>query len=140
MTQPGTPPIECDLNRLAQAAAELGLRLVVLHGSRAEGRQEKDSDIDIAILAEGRVDPARQMQIYRRLSQVIESAPVDISLLNRAQPTFLAVVAETGVPLYEAGENEFLRFCSLAARMHADAGKWQQAQEEHLAQGEEPGQ
>lgn len=123
---------------LAQAAGELGLRLVVLHGSRAEGRAEQDSDIDVAVLAEGAVGPARRLQIYRRLGELIGGAPLDISLLNDAQPNFLEVVADTGQPLYEAAPGEFLRFRSLAGRVFADARKWQQAQWEHLEKGREP--
>ena len=130
-------PLDYDPRVLAQIAQELGLRLVVLHGSRAEGREEAGSDIDLAVLAEGAVDAARQMLIFRRLSQVVAGAPLDISLLNGTQPNFLAVVAETGRPLYEAVPNEFLRFCSLALRMFADATKWQAAQTQHLAREEE---
>ncbi len=121
---------------LAQAARDLGLRLVVLHGSRAEGREEEKSDIDLAVLAEGHVDGERRMNIFRRLNQVIGGAPLDISLLNEAQPNFLAVVADTGIALFESQEGEFLRFRSLAARAFADAEKWRQAQWEHLGGGE----
>jgi len=120
---------------LAGAARDLGLRLVVLHGSRAEGREEEKSDIDLAVLAEGHVDGARRMAIFRRLSQVIGGAPLDISLLNEAQPNFLAVVADTGVALWEAQEGEFLRFRSFAGRAFADAEKWRRAQWEHLGGG-----
>ena len=127
--------VQYDHGALAQAAGELGLRLVALHGSRAEGRAEVGSDIDLAVLAEGKVDGARRMEVYRRLSEVIRGASLDISLLNGAQPNFLAVVADTGRALYEVAPGEFLRFRSLAGRVFADAEKWQQAQWEHLGGG-----
>ncbi len=123
---------------LARVARELGLRLVVLHGSRAEGRAEEGSDIDVAVLAEGAVSAARRLEIYRRLGELIGGAPLDISLLNDAQPNFLEVVADTGRPLYEATPGEFLHFRSLAGRVFADARKWQEAQWEHLGGGRAP--
>jgi predicted nucleotidyltransferase len=123
--------------QLDRAARELDLRLVALHGSRAEGREERDSDIDLAVLAEGAVDSERRLQIYQRLGEVITGAPLDISLLNGAQPTFLEVVAETGVPLYQIDENEFLRFRAKAMSMFADAAKWQEAQRALLEPPEE---
>ena len=143
MAKRGKDRIPCDAQALAAAARELDLRLVVLHGSRAEGREEQGSDIDLAVLAGGRLDAARQMAIRRRLSELVTAAPLDISLLNGAQPNFLVVVAETGVLLYETAPNEWLRFRSLAQRIYADAGKWQQAQLEHLQaeaapEGDEP--
>jgi predicted nucleotidyltransferase len=122
---------------LARVGKELGLRLVVLHGSRAEGRAEEGSDIDVAVLADGAVSAARRLRIYRRLGDLIRGAPLDISLLNGAQPNFLAMVADTGRPLYEAAPGEFLRFRSLAGRVFADAHKWQEAQWEHLAESGE---
>ena len=125
--------VEYNQEALEAAARELGLRLVVLHGSRAEGRAEVGSDIDIAVLADGAVEEARRLEIYRRLGPLIEGASLDISLLNGAQPNFMAVVADTGRALYECAPGEFLRFRSLAARMFDDAGKWQRAQWEHLS-------
>lgn len=121
-----------DARKLARVAQELGLRLVVLHGSRAERREEAESDIDVAVLATGEVDTQRRLEVYQRLGEVISGAPLDVSFLNGAQPTFLEIVAETGVPLYEAEETDFVRFQALAMSMFADAGKWQEAQREHL--------
>ncbi len=126
--------VQYDHEALAQTARELGLRLVVLHGSRAEGRAEEGSDIDVAVLAAGTVNGARRMAIYRGLGDLITGASLDISLLNGAQPNFLAVVADTGRPLYEAAPGEFLRFRSLAGSIFADARKWQEAQWEHLGE------
>ena len=125
--------MQYDRRALARVAGALRLRLVVLHGSRAEGRAEVGSDVDIAVLADGSVDEPRRLEIYRRLGALVSGASLDISLLNGAQPNFLAVVADTGHPLYEAVPGEFLRFRSLAARMFCDAQKWQQAQWEHLS-------
>jgi predicted nucleotidyltransferase len=133
----GTEAMHYDRKALARTAGELRLRLVVLHGSRAEGRAEVGSDIDIAVLADGAVDEARRLELYRRLGTLIGGASLDISLLNGAQPNFLAVVADTGHALYEVAPGEFLRFQSLAARMFCDAQKWQAAQWEHLG-GERP--
>lgn len=126
-----------DPARLRRVARRLGLRLVVLHGSRAEGREEMDSDIDLAVLADGEVDALRRLEIYQQLGEVVTAAPVDISLLNGAQPTFLEVVAETGQPLFEAREGEFLRFRSQALGMFSDAAKWEEAQRQVLKFSEE---
>jgi predicted nucleotidyltransferase len=129
-----TEAVQFNPEALDAAARALRLRLVVLHGSRAEGRAEVGSDIDIAVLADGAVEEGRRLEIYRGLGALIGGASLDISLLNGAQPNFMAVVADTGRALWECAPGEFLRFRSLAARMFCDAQKWQQAQWEHLGE------
>jgi predicted nucleotidyltransferase len=137
MASSGRSLLSYDSRKLARVARELGLRLVVLHGSRAERRQERDSDIDLAVLAAGEIGTDRRLDIYQRLGEIITGAPLDLSFLNGAQPTFLEIVAETGVPLFQAEETDFVRFQALAMSMFADAGKWQEAQREHLDQPRE---
>ena len=132
MVPSGRPLLSYDSRKLARVARELRLCLVVLHGSRAERRQERESDIDVAVLAQGEVGTDRRLDIYQRLGEVLTGAPLDLSFLNGAQPTFLEIVAETGVPLFQAEETAFVRFQAVAMSMFADAGKWQEAQREHL--------
>ena len=121
-----------NLEKLDRVARQLDLRLVVLHGSRAEGREEYNSDIDLAVLADGEVTADRRLQIYQRLGEVFTGAPLDISVLNGAQPTFLEMVATTGQALWELRESEFLRFRARANGMFIDAAKWQEAQRQVL--------
>jgi len=87
--------------QLEQVARELGLRMVVLFGSRATGRALRPtSDLDIAVL--DRVVPTwtRWVEVHRALSQVFRPYELDLAFLNTADAFFRLEIMRRGVLLY----------------------------------------
>lgn len=85
--------------RLAQVAQEMGLRLVVLFGSRARGRPPPapDSDVDIAVLG---MPEARYRDGFEALYEVFPEHPLDVVRLENADPLFRHEIMHQGVLLW----------------------------------------
>jgi predicted nucleotidyltransferase len=68
--------IEQAVERLVDAASSP--RLVILFGSRAEGRERVDSDVDLLVVEDAVLDPAQE---YRRLRQALHGLDAGVDLL-----------------------------------------------------------
>jgi predicted nucleotidyltransferase len=96
-----TVAVEYVFGRLEQVARDLGLRMVVLFGSRATGRALRPtSDLDIAVL--DRVVPTwtRWAEVHRALSQVFRPYELDLAFLNTADAFFRLEIMRRAVLLY----------------------------------------
>ncbi len=92
----------------AQAAEKAaGLRLLVLHGSRARGDARGDSDWDLAFLADSTFDPD---DLLARLGEELATDQLDLADLSRASALLRFKTASEGVPLYEREPGLFDRF------------------------------
>jgi predicted nucleotidyltransferase len=94
-----------DLRR--QAADTPGLRLLILHGSRARGDARADSDWDFAWLGDDAVDPDRLMAM---LAEATKADRVDLADLRRAGALLRYRVARDGVVVFEREPSVFLDF------------------------------
>ncbi len=115
--------IQADVEKLREVAQACGLALVVLHGSRAEGRARPDSDADIAIWAFRRPFENGNWvwKVFEGLEEAIECpGRLDIAFLNSQSPILLYEVATRGKVLYEAEPGTFTRFCAYAAQLYDD--------------------
>ena len=91
------------------------LRLAVLFGSAAVGRNRSDSDIDVAILAsESELDDRDELALVRQLTLTVKRE-VDLVRLENASTILKWQVATKGVPLVEGIPGEFARFQARAA-------------------------
>jgi uncharacterized protein len=109
----------------AEAARELGLRLVVLFGSTARS-EARPGDLDLAVLADHALDP---VDLVNYFTVLLGRNDVDVVDLRRADPVLLMQVAREGVPLFEQDVAEFNAFYSLAVRRFADTRKFREAEE-----------
>lgn len=112
MTEPGAgrvgkfPGIQ--LMSAARAAEESrGLRLLVLHGSRARGTAHGLSDWDFAYLADSDFDPDA---LLGRLSEELASDSIDLADLSRASGLLRFKAASDGFLLFEREPGLFDRF------------------------------
>lgn len=93
---------------LPDAAARLpGLRLLVLHGSRARGEAHERSDWDFAYVADRSLDPER---LRATLVEHLETDAVDLADLGTAGALLRYRVARDGVLLLETDPGTFDEF------------------------------
>ncbi|HYL20956.1 MAG TPA: nucleotidyltransferase domain-containing protein [Gemmatimonadales bacterium] len=129
------------LEQLRQAATHVALetpcRLVVLFGSAAraiaggaEGRAPED--LDLGVLAPTAGTPLDTMAVTNGFIRALGVQHVDVADLGRAYPLLLMLVAQEGVPLFEATPGEFARFASLAVRRYADTRKFRELERHQL--------
>jgi len=90
--------LDYDADRLAAAARDADLRLVLLFGSRATGQADEESDLDVAVLAgHRRVDVGA---LYEALGPAFPGHELDVALLNDADPLFRYEVMRAARLLY----------------------------------------
>ncbi len=116
-------------NRLAPLFDEEGLRLVLLFGSVASGKEYQESDIDLGFLFD------RPIDIYaltNRVIQLLKTDRVDVIDLRRASPLLKHSVIRTGKALFEQTPGLFNIFQSLTFRIYVDSKKLRDAQEKAI--------
>lgn len=99
--RPSAPFVAYEPARLEAAARALGLRMVVLFGSRASGSPPPgpESDVDLAVLGHPAQPPA-WIDAYRAFESVFPDLSLDLVLLHEADPLFLYEIFRSGVLLY----------------------------------------
>jgi predicted nucleotidyltransferase len=103
---PDGPPLPLDdLRRRATDIA--GLRLLILHGSRARGDARADSDWDFAWLGDDAVDPDR---LLAKLADSTKADRIDLADLSRAGALLRYRVARDGIVIFERQPESFLSF------------------------------
>lgn len=96
-----------------------GLRLAVLHGSRARGDHGPASDWDIGVLTDGRADLAA---LTADLTAVLGTDDVDVVDLARTSALLRYRAARDGLALLESRPDAFLDFRLEVTRYWCDAG------------------
>jgi predicted nucleotidyltransferase len=105
--------------RLRAHPATGGVRLLVLHGSRANGRHHPGSDWDFGVLTDGATDLAA---LTAALTELLGTDAVDLVDLARASALLRYRAARDGIALLEARRDEFVGFQIEASQYWCDAG------------------
>lgn len=101
--------IASEVGKVARSAP--GLRLLVLHGSRATGKSHAHSDWDFAFVGDAGFDADT---LLARLGETLHSDTIDLADLNRASGLLRFNVASDGIAVFEQEPGVFERF-----RLHA---------------------
>jgi len=117
--------------QLELLAKTFGLRLIVLFGSTARGVMNQDSDVDLGILSEKPLSPARRQHLWSALSALFP-ADVDLTVLNHADPLVCYQVASEGIILHEAIANGWEIWKSYAVRRYWDTHKFRESRSAYL--------
>ena len=105
-------------DRLRGHPALAGVRLLVLHGSRARGDAAAHSDWDLGVLGADADTPA----LVTAVVDAVGTDAVDVADLDRSSALLRYRAARDGVALFEARPGEFERFRLEAVLFWCDAG------------------
>lgn len=107
------------IERAAKAAAGFpGLRLLLLHGSRARGDVHEGSDWDFAFVGEAGVDG---LALGAALATAVGADVVDLADLSRASGLLRYRAARDGLVVHERIPGEHERFWTESVRFWCDA-------------------
>jgi uncharacterized protein YutE (UPF0331/DUF86 family)/predicted nucleotidyltransferase len=96
-----------------------------LFGSHAEGRANRDSDVDVGVLLSRDVFPdvrerfEARLRLYSRLQSAVGRAALDVVVLNDVPPGLAARVVTTGLRVYCADDEAEHAFRRDQARGHS---------------------
>jgi len=113
-------------DRLAPLFNEEGLRIVLLFGSVASGKEYQESDIDLGFLFDRPIDI---LDLTNRVIQLLRTDKVDVIDLSRASPLLKYSAIRQGRALFEQVPGLYNIFKSLTFRVYVDTKKLREAQE-----------
>ena len=103
-----------------------------LFGSRARGKERKDSDWDVAVYFGDDCSPAKRFALRRKmLASVPGRVPVDLVVLNDAPP-FLGHRALQGEPLVMRNRTVCVRYAVRTTSMAIDGQYWRDLYRDRL--------
>jgi predicted nucleotidyltransferase len=103
-----------------EVAAAHGVRLLVQFGSTVRGRAHEASDVDLGVVLE-RPDPdfREYGALVEDLQRSFPDRPVDVAILNHADPLFLKQVMDGATLLY-GSTRQFQELKILAFKRYQD--------------------
>ena len=109
------------------------LKLIILYGSRARETHSKDSDVDVAVLADHPVTLAAKTEVSERMAKrfSVSDEQIDVVDMWDAPPLLAHEVGETGT-LLEGEQFDFIRFRVRAWKRYLDTAKFRRVREQSL--------
>ena len=104
--------------KIAKIAKKFHLKLIVVFGSFASGKNRVDSDLDIAILGIKEISFSEQINLINEFSRVFNKN-IDLSILNNVNPLLLFEVSKNSILLYGSRE-DFVKFKLYAFKVYND--------------------
>jgi len=100
--------------KLTKILKESGVILAYLFGSEARGTSHKESDVDIGVLFDKKIDPKNYLKLEGRLieffSGIYPKKEINIVNLNITSPLLKQVAILEGKPLYIRSETDRILF------------------------------
>ena len=104
---------------LAAIAAKYGIALIIRFGSTVSGQTHAHSDVDLGVLFDGMPSLDDELAVAADLRDIASARPVDMAVLNRADPLLLKLVAAAGRLEY-GDPARFEAFCRYAFKRYHD--------------------
>lgn len=107
-------------NNLQTIAEKYGLDLVMLFGSYAEGRNTKNSDIDIGYMKVKRLSFSTEIQLASDFQTVFKVERADIAYIPSASPLFMYMILQNGQILFKRDLSIFPNIYTYALKRFED--------------------
>jgi predicted nucleotidyltransferase len=116
-----------------QTDAKNNVRLAVLHGSQAKGSANKNSDWDVGILADRKLDLDDRLALADAFAKKfnVPEEKIDIADLRAASPLLQFHVAKEG-KLLEGSPSDFLQYKIFAWKHYESTKKFRKFREQFL--------
>ena len=101
-------PIDGQQLRIAKIAKKFHVKLVILFGSFASGKNKADSDLDIAVLGLNTISFSEQVKLANEFAQIFQK-DVDLTAINGANPLLSFQISKNAVLLF-GSQREFMKF------------------------------
>ena len=110
------------------------INLVYHFGSSLSGKQNEESDLDIAILFSEQPGPEKILQLIEQLTDLFNNE-VDLGILNNASPIFRMQVISKGKNIYFRNSKIKSNFVIRAANEYDDLNYYRHIQEKNILKG-----
>jgi predicted nucleotidyltransferase len=112
--------------RIAELAAQYGLKLVMLFGSAAREKMDAKSDLDIAVLGNSDFYEKRYSDFLYDLTAVEEKEKREIEVvpISDRNPVLLFEIFNGGIPLFYKDEEEYWRIRNWARHTYEENSRF----------------
>jgi len=123
--------LKIDKNKIIDFSKKHHLKLLILHGSYAQGNATPQSDIDIGILSQDKIDWEKYSAILRNFGEIFGDK-FDPVFLNNAEPMINYYVALKGKVLFEAAQADFANFKIQSIARYLDTKKFRDLEKQYI--------
>jgi predicted nucleotidyltransferase len=123
--------IKVPKKKMAALCKKHRIILMVLHGSHARGRANRQSDVDIGILTGAKIDSEQYLDFLHYFSEIFGDQ-FDPVILNGAEPLITYQVAIHGKPLFEQRKGAFASFQVQAISRYQDSRKFRELEKIYI--------
>ena len=120
---------EKNINELVQ---KYGIKLLYVFGSYAKGSNNKNSDIDIAVLVNDNYKPMYKLNMIGDLTSIFKRDDIDLVILNGASPVLRHQVIKYGKIIYEESLEEKVIFEAKVLSVYMDMEPFRRTQMEFI--------
>lgn len=120
---------EKNINELVQ---KYGIKLLYVFGSYAKGSNNKNSDIDIAVLVNDNYKPMYKLYMIGDLTSIFKRDDIDLVILNGASPVLRHQVIKYGKIIYEESLEEKVIFEAKVLSVYMDMEPFRRTQMEFI--------
>ena len=121
--------LEKNINELVQ---KYGIKLLYVFGSYAKGSNNKNSDIDIAVLVNDNYKPMYKLYMIGDLTSIFKRDDIDLVILNGASPVLRHQVIKYGKIIYEESLEEKVIFEAKVLSVYMDMEPFRRTQMEFI--------
>ena len=121
--------LEKNINELVQ---KYGIKLLYVFGSYAKGSNNKNSDIDIAVLVNDNYKPMYKLYMIGDLTSIFKRDDIDLVILNGANPVLRHQVIKYGKIIYEESLEEKVIFEAKVLSVYMDMEPFRRTQMEFI--------
>jgi uncharacterized protein len=89
--------------KIEKIAKKFHLKLALVFGSFASGKNREESDLDIAVLGSGKISFKKQINLISEFSRIFRR-DVDLSILNSANPLLLFEASKKSILIFGSKE------------------------------------
>lgn len=105
---------------IEKIAQKYSLELILLFGSRAEGKAHKKSDFDVAYSSEKKLTLEEESQMIVDLFPIFESENIDLVNLEKAPPLLFYAVFKDAKVIYEKMPSTFSSLRAYAFKKYVE--------------------
>ncbi len=117
---------------IKKLVATYGLQLLLLFGSRADGKESPDSDFDVAYLGKTDLDLNREAKLITDLAPAFGSDNIDLVNLRKAPPLLFYSITSKCQVIYQADDLIFPTMRAYSFKKYVETKPLRELQYERL--------
>lgn len=121
-------------NNLNTLLEKYNINLIYIFGSYAKGKNDKNSDLDVAVLLEKGYSPLDKLSLIGDLIDIFKRDDIDLVILNDGNPVLEHQVIKHGKLVYMKDEDIKVNYEVRVLKVYMDMEPFRKTQMEYIKQ------